>query len=52
MDVKDAYLNAPLDKEIYMQQPDGFSEEGKESHICLLQKSLYRLKQASHLWYE
>ena len=52
MDVKDAYLNAPLDEEIYMQQPDGFSEEGKESYVCLLQKSLYGLKQAGRLWYE
>ena len=52
MDVKDAYLNAPLDEEIYIQQPDGFSQEGKELHVCLLQKSLYGLKQASRLWYE
>jgi Reverse transcriptase (RNA-dependent DNA polymerase) len=52
MDVKDAYLNAPLDEDIYMQQPAGFNEKGKESFVCLLQKSLYSLKQAGRLWYE
>ena len=27
MDVKTAYLNAPIDCEIYMQQPEGFEEK-------------------------
>ena len=52
MDVKDAYLNAPIDEVIYMQQPLGFLEKGKETYVCLLQKSLYGLRQAGHLWYE
>ncbi|CAD5174224.1 unnamed protein product, partial [Musa acuminata subsp. malaccensis] len=30
MDVKTAFLNGDLDKEIYMEQPEGFIEKGKE----------------------
>jgi len=26
LDVKGAYLNAPIDKEIYLQQPEGYEE--------------------------
>ena len=43
MDVKGAYLHAPIDKEIYIQQPPGY-EERNESGIpftCHLLKSLY-----------
>ena len=46
MDVKIAFLNRDLDKEIYMEQPGGFSAPGQESKVCKLVKSLYRLKQA------
>ena len=40
MDVKAAYLNAPIDCEIYMVQPEGYCEPGKENLVCKLQKSL------------
>ena len=30
MDVKTAFLHSDLDVEIYMQQPEGFVEKGKE----------------------
>ena len=50
LDVKSAYLNADIDCEIYMTQPEGFSEPGKESLVCKLHKSLYGLKQSGRNW--
>jgi transposase InsO family protein len=50
MDVKSAYLNGTLDELIYMRQPEGFVEKGKEKLVCLLKKGLYGLKQAGRCW--
>jgi hypothetical protein len=47
MDVKTAFLNRELGEEIYMDQPDGFIENGPEGKVCKLLKSLHGLKQAS-----
>ena len=52
VDVKTAFLHGNLDEEIYMQQPDGFAEQGKQHLVCRLQKALYGLKQASRSWYK
>lgn len=51
MDVKTAFLNAKLDEEIFMVQPDGAVEAGKEHLVCKLNKALYGLKQAPRAWY-
>ena len=51
MDVKIAFLYEDLHKEIYMQQSEGFEEEGKDKLMCRLKKSLYDLKQAPREWY-
>jgi Reverse transcriptase (RNA-dependent DNA polymerase) len=52
MDVKTAFLNGELEEEIYMEQPEGFIEKGKENLVCRLRKALYGLKQAGRAWYE
>ena len=46
VDVKGAYLNGKLEDDVYMDQPDGFIEEGKEASVCKLNKGLYGLKQS------
>ena len=50
MDVKSVFLNGELDKEIYMEQPQGFIITGSESLVCYLKKAIYGLKQASWAW--
>jgi hypothetical protein len=39
-------LQLPVEKEVYIGQPEGFVIHGKESHVCKLKKALYGLKQA------
>jgi hypothetical protein len=46
MDVKTAFLNGELEEDIYMDQPQGFVQDGKEDVVCKLKKSLYGLKQS------
>jgi len=50
MDVKSAFLNGLLDEEIYMEQPQGFINPDHPHKVCLLQKAIYGLKQASRTW--
>ncbi|WVZ54196.1 hypothetical protein U9M48_005033, partial [Paspalum notatum var. saurae] len=47
MDVKIAFLNGHLEREIYMLQREGFGE----NMVCKLNRSIYGLKQASRQWY-
>lgn len=52
MDVKSAYLNAPIDTELYVKQPEGYKvcdKDGNE-YVWKLRKSLYGLKQSGRNW--
>nr|GEY30789.1 copia protein [Tanacetum cinerariifolium] len=46
MDVKTAFLNGPLKKEVYVTQPDGFVDTNHPEKVYHLRKVLYGLKQA------
>ena len=52
MDVKSAYLNAPIDCNVYMQQPEGYEKFGEngEKLVFKLKRSLYGLKQSGRNW--
>ena len=52
MDVVTAYLNAPIDCEIYIDQPEGFRESRNSGELLVyrLKKSLYGLKQSGRNW--
>ena len=43
-------LNAPIDCEIFMTQPEGYIQPGNEHFVCKLNKSLYGLKQGGQNW--
>jgi hypothetical protein len=45
MDLKFSFLNGEVEKEIYMRQPKGFVQIGKNNLVCKLNKSMYGLKQ-------
>jgi hypothetical protein len=50
MDVDSTFLQAELDQEIYITQPDGYVSPEHPDYVCKLKKSLYGLKQAPLLW--
>ena len=52
MDVKSAFLNGLIQKEVYVEQPPGFENETLPQHVFKLNKALYGLKQAPRAWYE
>ncbi|KAH9703865.1 hypothetical protein KPL70_011249 [Citrus sinensis] len=52
VDINDAFLNGYLTKEVYVQQPEGFLDQSKPTHICKLKKTLYGLKQAPRAWFD
>lgn len=47
-DVSSAFLNATLDKPVYIWQPEGFNDGSKR--VCRVKKSLCGLKEAPKCW--
>uniref|UniRef100_A0AAV1TGR4 Reverse transcriptase Ty1/copia-type domain-containing protein n=1 Tax=Peronospora matthiolae TaxID=2874970 RepID=A0AAV1TGR4_9STRA len=50
MDVRTTFLNGDPDEDIYMAQPDGYTDEDHEHIVCKLQRSLYGLKLSPRKW--
>lgn len=44
-----AFLNGELEEELFMEQPPGYE---KDDRVCLLQRAIYGLKQASKCWFD
>nr|GFA75219.1 Gag-Pol polyprotein [Tanacetum cinerariifolium] len=52
MDMKTAFLNGPLNEEVYDAEPDGFVNPGHPEKVYRLRKFLYGLKQAPRAWHD
>jgi len=52
IDIKTAFLYGilPEDETVYLEQPEGFEEPGKEDWVMKLRKSIYSMKQAGCIW--
>jgi hypothetical protein len=51
IDVKIAFLNGVIQEEIYVRKPPDFENPKYPNRVYKLSKALYRLKQASWVWY-
>ncbi|PKU77239.1 Retrovirus-related Pol polyprotein from transposon TNT 1-94 [Dendrobium catenatum] len=51
LDVANAFLHGDITETIFMRQPKGFEDATNPSHVCRLQKAIYRLRQASRQWF-
>jgi len=49
-DINTAFLYGIIDTDIFMEQPDGYSDKHKPDYVCKLKKSLYGTKQAARQW--
>lgn len=48
MDIEGIYLNGDLKEEIYMDQPDGYTDG--TAQLCCLIKTIYGLKRSGCEW--
>ena len=52
MDIITAFLNGDINKDIFMEIPDGFPGAGNPTLVCKINRALYGLKQAPKAWYD
>ena len=54
LDVKTAFLDSPIEEEVYLEQPQEFVKRRSDGEklVCRLNKSIYGLKQAANNWYK
>ena len=50
MDIKIAFLNGYLKKDIYIEQSLGFTSNNRDHKVYKLYRSIYELKQTSRSW--
>ena len=53
LDIKTAYLNAPIEEDVVIKQPEGFEifDENGKPFVCKLKKRLYGFKQSGRNWF-
>jgi len=51
LDVSNAFLHGHLNEHVLCQQPTGFVDADRPDAVCLLDKSLYGLRQAPSAWF-
>jgi hypothetical protein len=51
LDVSNAFLHGHLHERVLCQQPTVFVDPSQPKDVCLLDKSLYGLRQAPHAWF-
>ena len=44
MDVKTSFLNEVIEEEVYIEQPEGFDVENRDTRVCILHRALYGFK--------
>jgi Reverse transcriptase (RNA-dependent DNA polymerase) len=52
LDIKTAFLYGELNKELYMEQPEGFKVKGQEGRVMRLKHAIYGLKQVALAWWK
>ena len=52
IDINNTFLIGDLREVVFMSQPEGFSNSQYLNHVCMLNKALYRLKQAPRAWFD
>jgi hypothetical protein len=51
LDVNNVFLHDTLSETVYCSHPTGFVDPAQPNCMCLLNKYLYKLKQAPRAWY-